>query len=1287
MNVEQYVEEIKNRLKQEGYIGKKIDYSELQDLHRTYGSDLPEKEFALFVLELGRNNYSGVKNGNNKTMILQEQLKYYIEQQAENIRNQLLLQGNAGKLADLAEIQRLHQIYAADIPESVFVKQILDISKSSYDALRGGRRGKVYILRNLQKESPDELDEIKKKIQADGYVGKKISYEELKELHKTYGMKISESRFAQRVLEIGESSYLSAKNHETNVIILNSLIGKSSEEEIQAIINNLNADGYTGKTIDYKELQRLHQIYGKQMIEREFAQKVLELTYSYYYNMRNNPKKRAVILKSFLPKRASSQEIEEIKEKVKEQGYVGKKINYEELQHLYQTFGSQLTEKEFASEVLGIKNANYSRLKNTSGNTTALHRRAVHLSLEEINNIKEQLRKQEYVGKTIDYDELIRLHQLFAAQTSEKEFATSILEIGERQYAHMKYENNKAVILKSLIIQTSKEEIERIKALLIEQNYANSMINYGEFQTLHKTYAVEMTESVFAQEVLGIVYPTYIGLKNNSKRRTTILKDDEEKEFLTPEEIESIKEQLLLQGYAGKSIQYSELQSLHQMYASQMPEDKFARDILEITYSQYQIAKRGQGNAVVLKNYEVHTTAEEIEKIKEQMRLDGYSDSYISYNESQELHKKYGNQLTEREFAQKVLGIDYNSYSDLKSEKHKTVKILVSMTASSEQMEEIKLKNDKVAVLKTEENTVSSADKENIRRRLIEADCAGRLIDYKELQGLHQTYGSQMTEIKFAQDILGITYKQYMRIKADESKVVILKDISDSIERQKIQKLKETIQVDGYAGKSINYEQLIQLHMKYGEQLTEREFANYVLEINPSQFKRMKKGLRNAIILKSLIPQISQEEINNIKQELEMQGYSGKKINYLEFHKLHQMYGSNMPESRFGEDILGISAALVGNMKRLPKARARILKSFSIPISEEEIEAIKEALEEKGYGGRTIGYEEFQKLYQIYGTQMKEDVFAQVVLECPNAYAYQKMKEEKRQTQILCSNKRIELIRGMLFNESRWYTKEEIEKICLDNNVSLDKLIRQVASNGTNQYNENYKRALEQKGKLWIGKTRLSNEFVEKNYRKIMEKAKFALRSVKHRFGITDTIDDDDMIQDAVLWLIESAGEAEKNFKEEPNIMEQRIFNTLRKSILYKIIKKSSIIAKTRSLNERLTPKQKRDKTKEGDELGNRIASDYNTEEEALERIDDRNGTDGIVETENEEELATRCIQDMKTQIEAGLSRQQVLSNTAKKFGLSQAELLEIMQSYLITKGKVKINNGRASWKQDDEER
>ena len=52
MNVEQYVLEIQETLRQQNYYGRKINYTEMQELHQTYGSLLPEKEFALYVLEI-----------------------------------------------------------------------------------------------------------------------------------------------------------------------------------------------------------------------------------------------------------------------------------------------------------------------------------------------------------------------------------------------------------------------------------------------------------------------------------------------------------------------------------------------------------------------------------------------------------------------------------------------------------------------------------------------------------------------------------------------------------------------------------------------------------------------------------------------------------------------------------------------------------------------------------------------------------------------------------------------------------------------------------------------------------------------------------------------------------------------------------------------------------------------------------------------------------------------------------------------------------------------------------
>lgn len=330
MNVEQYVLGIQATLGQQNYYGRKINYTEMQELHQTYGSLLPEREFALHVLEISINSYAGLKNGKYKTAILQKQLEKLMEEDAQKIKKKMLSEGYAGHLIDYTELQELHQMYAIRIPEDIFAKDILGILRSSYYQLKAGKR-KVYILRDLQKESSEAIESIREKLREDGYVGKKISYLGLQNLHIAYGKEFSESRFAQIVLEIPESSYLSAKNHNTNMIVLQRLVGKTSEDEIEAIKQTLKEKGYVGKTIDYIELQNLHQTYGRQMLEREFAQTILELTYAYYNTIRNNSKKRAIILKSMILPKISKEEVNKIREKIREQGYEDTIIDYERI--------------------------------------------------------------------------------------------------------------------------------------------------------------------------------------------------------------------------------------------------------------------------------------------------------------------------------------------------------------------------------------------------------------------------------------------------------------------------------------------------------------------------------------------------------------------------------------------------------------------------------------------------------------------------------------------------------------------------------------------------------------------------------------------------------------------------------------------------------------------------------------------------------------------------------------------------------------------------------------------
>lgn len=919
-------------------------------------------------------------------------------------------------------------------------------------------------------------------------------------------------------------------------------------------------------------------------------------------------------------------------------------------------------------------------MRRKNGRGKIIQKKEVPLSNEQIENIKTELQKKGYAGKLIDYTELQILHQTYGSQIEEKVFAQQILEISNSHYNHMKNDGNNGVVLKSLIPEVLPEEKRRIRQELVNQGYGGELINYVELQKLHLMYGSQMKESIFAQDVLGINYATYIGVKNNQTRMTKIL-GNSKKTNMSLEEIERVKAELQVLEYAGKAISHSELQELHRTYGNSISELEFAREVLELTYSQYHNVKDGEWNAIILKSLVVTITNEEVERIKEELGVQGYTNRFVTYSQIQELHRSYDKQMTEREFVQRVLEISDWNYREIKAGRRKRARILRNDTTGDKEEERMQPYSLSLPKFKDKKQI------EELKKQLTADGYAGKAIDYKELQELHQLYGSQLKEKDFAELVLELTYSQYANVKMTGN-VIILKSEAERIEKQYIEQTKQSLEKQGYVGQSINYEQLQILYERYcsfyffENFMTESEFAQKVLEIRVSQ--RMKNGTRNAIILKSLIKPITQEETDRIKQELEMQGYWGRKINYEVFQSLYNQYGNRIPEYKFAEEILGISGALLGNMRRLPKARANILKEVTIPISEEEIDAIKEILEVKGYGGKLITYSELQLLHQTYGSQMREDVFAQIVLEISRIESYRKIRESgRRTTRILFYNKKVKLIQGMLFSESRWYSKEEIEQICEENGISLDKVIRNIASNGTSLYNEDYKRVLNEKGKLWIGKVRMSNEFIENNLKLIMRKAKIALKSAKNRYAINYNSEDDDMMQNAMLWLMENAGDIEKNFCDYPEMLERSIFNKIRKQIVINILSTYKIKAKTTSLNKRLTPKKKADKAKEGDELGDRISSGYNLEEDLIERErakEQQRRKKKKSSSREETDLAAMAINEMKRQIEEGIEKQVILANIVRQFGMSKEELLKLMQNYLITNGTVTIERGRARW-------
>ena len=113
---------------------------------------------------------------------------------------------------------------------------------------------------------------------------------------------------------------------------------------------------------------------------------------------------------------------------------------------------------------------------------------------------------------------------------------------------------------------------------------------------------------------------------------------------------------------------------------------------------------------------------------------------------------------------------------------------------------------------------------------------------------------------------------------------------------------------------------------------------------------------------------------------------------------------------------------------------------------------------------------------------------------------YRSIKSHGTRARIYCLNKRISLLEKIYFGESRYYTKAELENICIENNLSMGKLINQLLCKHS-QYKSEYL-ALVKNGKVWIGRTRLSEEFVEKNYTYMQQLAERASTFIKRKYYI-----------------------------------------------------------------------------------------------------------------------------------------------------------------------------------------
>ena len=856
---------------------------------------------------------------------------------------------------------------------------------------------------------------------------------------------------------------------------------------------------------------------------------------------------------------------------------------------------------------------------------------------ERYNEIRKELIAKGYANKHITYSEFLAIYEPYKEEMSEKEFI-HVLGISYASWQSMKNQGTRAIILKREKSEDEKKESEELKQIivsdLIQKGYQNKLIDYKEFLRLYEPYRGKLKESEFAN-ILGISYPNFKNIKNYGQRAIILKKEksaDEKKEL---EEIKKfIVSDLIKKGYGNKLIDYNEFLRLYEPYKEKFKEKEFAH-ILGISYENWQYIKNKGGKTTILKKELSKDEKKELEQLKQfvvsDIRKRGYTNKKIDYNEFLRLYESYKEKFSESEFAN-ILGISYENWIYLEN------------------------KGGKTTILKKELSEDKKKELEQLKQFIIsdlrKRGYTNKKIDYNEFLRLYEPYKEKFKESEFA-SVLGISYSSWRYIKYNKTRTIILKQEKSTYENKKLEELKKFIVSDliqkGYSNKSIDYKEFFKLYEPYRKKLKENEFAS-VLGISYSSYKAIKYNGKRAIILKKEKTADEKKELEELKKfivsDLIQKGYMNKSIEYKEFLRLYEPYRDKLKESEFAS-VLGISYSSWQDIKSKGK-KAIILKREKSEDEKKELEELKKFivsdLIKKGYANKLIDYKEFLRLYELYKEKFSESEFANIL-----GISYVNLQRIKKQwTKASINFKYIYYLRlAHLFKENKEYDLEYFEKVSENLDLPILKII-EILSRERNL--EELLNVLYERGKIFIGKTKISESFIQKYGEMISDIIHKYSKSIGRK--IHTSFYSEDFAQEAIMYVIENKGSIERNFEEDSALQRIIAYSKVRcKYMHYRVFSQKKVVSLDESKSEdgKLT-RYTRVKAKEN------VQKDAEKREEEIE----------ISEGDTPITAIQQCLIN-------GMNREESLAFVMKKFDLSQEELLQVLTEELSKRNSIKV--------------
>ena len=684
----------------------------------------------------------------------------------------------------------------------------------------------------------------------------------------------------------------------------------------------------------------------------------------------------------------------------------------------------------------------------------------------------------------------------------------------------------------------------------------------------------------------------------------------------------------------GESISYTRFKQIHSRGYSHISEYNFA-EMLGINTGNFNNVKNKGQNAIILKDL-IPMQKEKIDReISEDLLLKLEAGQRISYEQFCALREEYSaiyEDITEPRLG-RILELNDDALYVLR--RGKEVPVFKS-----------KFSSETIIQMLIKEGIAVPGDKINYSKFLE---------IYEEATKKHPSikYFSQYAVAK----LLGIRKSTFSKLKTNPVNLQILKNympkkkktyfVSEEERTLIVKNLINTRNAKPY--EFCDYQRFLDLYQGY-ENIPEYKFA-YILDMSSTSFNTIKNHAKKARILKDCLDkeQIIAELIASGKLQI------GQKIDYAKFSELLKEY-EYLGVYLFA-DIIEVSEGNIENLRADPGLTTTVLRSrikkeeqkFSYNDVKEQAKSYVEKLFETGiiHVGQEIDYQSLQEIYSEC-SYISEKEFA--ALLGISGFRYQNIRYSGTKTHIH-DYKVIESVKLIgNIQKNRYFSKDEIEAICKRNGITIIDFINYFIYRGNNRYNSKpqvYVDILEEHNQIYIGRTKMSNEYFERIYPVLEEPIKRLVGSMCKRYKRLNQMEDFE--SEAIMYMFQNCGDIEKNFSDCKD--DQTLVNmTIARLKLYL---REKIIEQLRISNKFISASHFYEKVKpKGDTL-----QDNNTEEIVLESAID-------------ETMESKVMCELIRRFEKGMEKEDLLRSVQKDFGISKEALLELLSKRVEQKKK-----------------